>query len=81
MIYQHVTIGSKRSSNGKYVAPVIGDQVVIGANATLIGRCVIGRGAKIGAGVTLVDATIPEEAIIINKSAYDLTNGRYVYEQ
>jgi serine O-acetyltransferase len=73
-ILHHVTIGSHRDT-----FPVIGDNVYIGANATIIGRCVIGDGAKIGAGVTLVDAVIPPGAVIINKSAFNLTEGKPVY--
>lgn len=80
-IFHHVTIGAKKRPDGHYEAPHIGDNVVIGANATLLGRCVIGADAKIGAGVTLVDAVVAPGSIIINKSAYDLTNQRFIYEQ
>lgn len=80
-IFQHVTIGAKKGPDNRYQAPRIGRNVVIGANATLLGRCVIGSGAKIGAGVTVVNAVIPDGAIVVNKSAYDLTNQRFIYEQ
>ncbi len=62
-------------------APIIGDDVFIGAGANIIGRCNIGDGAKIGAGVTLVNATIAPGSVIINKSAYNLTEGKFVYSQ
>jgi serine O-acetyltransferase len=80
-IYQHVTIGAKRDRDNRKQAPQIGRNVLIGANATIVGRCRIGDGAKIGAGVTIVDAVVPDHAVIINKSAYDLTNQRYIYPQ
>ena len=82
LILQNVTIGLNVSANGVYsVAPVVGDSVLIGAGATIIGRCVIGDGARIGAGVTLTNVTIPPGAVIVNKSAYDLTNKRFIYPQ
>jgi serine O-acetyltransferase len=79
VFYQHVTVGIKTYAHKPPEAPVIGNDVVLGAHTVLIGRCIIGDGAKIGAGVTLVDANIPPGAVIINKSAYDLTNKRPVY--
>lgn len=78
-IMQHVTIGVNIIRDG--AAPIIGDDVFIGASAVLIGRCTIGRGAKIGAGVTLVDADVPAGATIINKSAFNLTTGAFVHPQ
>jgi len=80
-VFHHVTIGAKKGPDDRYQAPRVGKNVTIGANATLIGRCRIGDGAKIGAGVTLVDAIIPENSTVINKSAFDLTNRRFIYDQ
>lgn len=78
-IMQNVTIGN--SMNARNEDPIIGNNVFIGANACIIGRCVIGDGARIGAGVVLVNVTIPPGAVIVNNSAYDLTNQRLVYGQ
>jgi serine acetyltransferase len=75
-IYQHVTIGRSGEAS-----PSIGNDVFIGAGAQIIGRCVVGDGAKIGAGVTIVDAIVEPGEVIINKSAYNLTTGRHVYPQ
>lgn len=72
-LHQHVTIG--KTAHG---SPVLGDDVYVGAGATIVGRTVIGNGAKIGAGVVLVDVEIEAGAVIVNASAYDVTNGRYV---
>lgn len=46
-IYQNVTLGN---ANG----PKIGDDVIIGANAVILGNVTIGNGAKIGAGAVVV---------------------------
>lgn len=62
-------------------APIIGDDVFIGAGAIIVGRCRIGDGARIGAGVTLYNATIAPGEVIINPSAYSLTHRRFVRRQ
>ncbi|MBL4902026.1 MAG: serine acetyltransferase [Desulfocapsa sp.] len=49
--YQQVTLGGGR---GKGV-PVIGNDVVIGAGAKVIGGVTIGDGAKIGANAVVID--------------------------
>lgn len=82
LIFQNVTVGLNIGSDGVYsAAPVIGDDVLIGAGASIIGNCVIGDGARIGAGVVLTNVTVPPGAVIVNKSAYDLTNKRFIYPQ
>jgi len=77
-ILQQVTIGLNVPRRAED-APVIGDDVFIGAGAKIIGKCYIGDGARIGAGVVLVNAQIPQGVTIVNKSAYNLTDGRNVY--
>jgi len=60
-LYQHVTLGAKRfpaSEDGSLVKgdarhPVVEDDVVIYAGATVLGRVTIGRGSTIGGNVWL----------------------------
>jgi serine acetyltransferase len=68
------------AAHGKH-APVIGDDVFIGAGAVIVGRCRIGNGAQIGAGVTITNSVVPAGATIINKSAYNLTARSYLRTQ
>lgn len=56
-IYQNVTIGN---ANG----PKIGDDVIIGANAVVLGNITIGDGAKIGAGAVVVK-NVPRGATVV----------------
>ncbi len=58
-IYQNVTIGEV---NGK--APVIGDHVLIGAGAILVGDITIGDHARIGAGA-VVRQNVPAWATVL----------------
>ena len=58
-IFHQVTIGE-----GQDGAPMIGDNVLIGAGAKLIGRIRVGSNVKIGAGCT-VAVDIPEGATVV----------------
>ncbi|WP_295048274.1 serine acetyltransferase [uncultured Paracoccus sp.] len=66
-LYQQVTLGAKRFEDdgegglvkGQPRHPVIGDDVVIYAGATILGRIEIGKGAIIGGGVWVTDPVAP----------------------
>ena len=58
-IFHQVTIGE-----GKGGAPIIGNGVLIGAGAKIIGHVKVGDGAKIGAGC-VVYQDIPENAVVV----------------
>lgn len=73
LIFQNVTIGGRNGSG----APVICDDVMIGAGAVILGDVVIGRGAQIGANAVVLKS-VPENATavgvparIIQKQAHD----------
>ena len=68
MILQNVTIGS---SKGK--APVIGDNVVIGACATIVGGIHIGNNCNIGANCT-VFKDVPDNTTVVNQAPRYLNN-------
>lgn len=52
MVYQHVTVGALEDGSKEVL--VIGNDVVIGAGAALIGSIKIGDGAKVGAGAVVL---------------------------
>lgn len=66
-LYQQVTLGAKRFDDdgqgglvkGQPRHPVIEDDVVIYAGATILGRITIGRGSVIGGGVWVTDSLPP----------------------
>ena len=66
-LYQHVTLGAKRfteDENGALVKgeprhPIIEDNVVIYAGATVLGRITVGRGSTIGGNVWLTQSVPP----------------------
>lgn len=65
-IFQQVTIGANDpyEEQVKYGAPLIGDNVFIGAGAKIIGPIKIGEGAKIGANA-VVNTDIPNGATAV----------------
>lgn len=67
-IMQQVTIGSNNVTKGDDGgAPIIGDNVFIGAGAKIIGNVKIGNNVKIGAGCVVV-TDIPDNAtVVLNK--------------
>lgn len=66
-IYQHVTIGSNRlPGHPRYGAPQIGNDVLIGAGATLIGNIKIGDHVKIGANATVAE-DVPSGSTVVSQ--------------
>ena len=54
VIYHGVTLGATGKVDGKR-HPTIGNNVLIGANASILGNIYIGDNAKIGAGAVVVN--------------------------
>ena len=67
-IQQHVTIGSnfinKKEDGG---APIIGNNVFIGAGAKIIGKIKIGNNVNIGAGCIVVTDIPDNVTVVMNK--------------
>jgi serine O-acetyltransferase len=70
-LYQAVTLGAKRfetEPDGRLVKggrrhPIVEDDVVIYAGATILGRVTIGRGSTIGGNVWLTESVAPESYV------------------
>ncbi len=60
-IFQNVTIGESSSRPG---VAVVGDDVLLGAGAALIGPVRIGDGATIGANAVVVDDVAPGAVVV-----------------
>lgn len=64
-LFHHVTIGSNNLSDSKHPgAPIIGDNVFIGAGAAIIGSVRIGNGVRIGANA-VVFSDIPDNYTVV----------------
>jgi serine O-acetyltransferase len=62
-IYKGVTLGGTSLGGGKR-HPTIGDNVVIGTNASVLGAIVVGEGSRIGAGSVVV-RDVPARATVV----------------
>ncbi len=68
LIYHGVTLGGVDRKKGKR-HPTIGNHVIIGANATILGNCQIGDHAEIGADVVLCRKNVPAHSVVIGNPA------------
>ena len=67
-IYQNVTIGKKKYGFFEDKNTVIGDNVIIFANACIIGNVNIGDNARIGAGAIVLE-DVPANAVVAGNPA------------
>lgn len=71
-IFQNVTIGSKWSnSKCKGESPIIGNNVMIGAGAVILGKIRIGDNSIIGANSVVID-DVPPNSIVVGIPAKEL---------
>lgn len=63
LIYQQVTLGGTGSEHGKR-HPTVGNNVIIGAGAKILGNITIGDNVRIGAGSVVVD-DVPSNSTVV----------------
>ena len=66
-IYQNVTLGGTGKHTGKR-HPTLGDNVMVGAGAKVLGPFTVGSGARVAAGAVVLDA-VPENATAVGVPA------------
>ncbi len=76
-IYHQVTLGGTGKDKGKR-HPTIGDNVLIGAGAKLLGPIKVGDNAMIGAGSVVVEEVEPETTVTGPKARAVKRNGRKI---
>lgn len=72
-IYQGVTLGARGISKGKKRHPTLGNGVLVGAGATVLGNIKIGDGAKIGAGAVVI-SPIESGRVAVGVPAKEIEN-------
>ncbi len=72
-MYHGVTLGGTSWKKGKR-HPTIGDNVIIGANAAILGAIVVGENSKIGSG-SVVNKEVPPNSTVVG------IPGRIVYRE
>jgi serine O-acetyltransferase len=68
VIFQNVTIGDKLSNSKESHYPTIGNNVLICANALILGDVKVGNNAIIGAGAIVLH-DVPENAVVAGNPA------------
>ena len=66
-VYQGTTVGGNRK-DGKLYYPVLGNNILIYANSTILGNCHIGNNVIISAESYIINETIPDNCIVFGKS-------------
>jgi serine O-acetyltransferase len=62
-LFQGVTLGGTGKEKGKR-HPTIGDNVVIAADATILGPIEIGKNARVGAGAVVINPVPPNSTVV-----------------
>ena len=75
LIYKGVVLGGTTSERVKR-HPTIGDSVVIGSNAVILGNITISAGAKVGSGSVVVEAVPPGATVVGVPGRIVRINGR-----
>lgn len=70
LIYHGVTLGAKSGTSGKR-HPTVGNNVVIGAQSTVLGDITIGDNASVGAG-SVVTRDVANGATVVGNPAREL---------
>jgi serine O-acetyltransferase len=65
LIYHGVTLGNRRPTDGKR-HPTVDDDVMLGANATVLGPIDVGEGATVGGAAVVVDSVEPGTTVVGN---------------
>lgn len=63
LIYHGVTLGSRRPTTGKR-HPTVGDGVLLGAGATVLGPVEVGDGCRVGAGALVLESQPPDTTVV-----------------
>jgi len=65
-LHHGVTIGNRRTGGG---SPVIGDRVMVGAGAKVLGELTVGDDVEVGANA-VVTSSVPDRAVVVGIPAH-----------
>lgn len=80
LMYQGAVLGGTSSERTKR-HPTVGNGVVIGANAVVLGNITIGDGAKVGSGSVVIEPVPPEATVVGVPGRITQINGRQLEKQ
>jgi serine O-acetyltransferase len=80
LMYQGAVLGGTSSERTKR-HPTVGNGVVIGANAVVLGNITIGDGAKVGSGSVVIEPVPPEATVVGVPGRITQINGKRLGKQ
>ena len=80
LMYQGAVLGGTSSEHTKR-HPTVGDGVVIGANAVILGNITVGNGTKVGSGSVVIEAVPPGATVVGVPGRITRLNGRRLTQQ
>ena len=75
-IFQSVTLGLPGYTTDAYSFPVVGDDVILGAGAVLLGPISVGSRARVGAN-SVVTTDVPANSVVAGIPARVIRRQRY----
>lgn len=66
--YQGCTVGGSMDKEGIINYPIIGENVRMFSNSSILGKCIIGNNVKIGAGAIVKNQDVPDNTIVFGES-------------
>ena len=63
-IFQHTTFGAAHGENDNDEAPILGNNVMVGVGATILGPIKIGNNVSIGAHAVVIH-DVPDNAVVV----------------
>ena len=59
---------SRQDKEGNILYPIIGENVRMYANSSILGNCIIGRNVQVGAGAIVKNQDVPDNSIVFGQS-------------
>ena len=66
--YQGCTVGGTRDHEGNLLYPVIGENVHMFSNSSILGNSHIGNNVDIGAGAIVKNQNVPNDCVVFGES-------------
>ena len=66
--FQGCTVGGTKDKEGNILYPIIGENVRMYANSSILGKCRIGCNVQVGAGTIVKNQDVPDDSIVFGQS-------------
>lgn len=67
VIYQGVSVGARLPNEGECSYPRFSGPVVLFANSSVFGNCLVGKNVVFGAGSMVVECDIPDDSVVVGQ--------------